>query len=121
MSDPADILNRARAAGVHLRREGDRIAIRPARLCPAELVEAIRQHKAALLDHLENAVTHLPADCAPWLHVARQVLGGEFDGGDRSTLESVLIGVRGIAHPNCRDAKARLERMLGRKAKEAGR
>jgi hypothetical protein len=45
---------------------------------------------------------------AQWLHIARQVLGGEFEGADSSTRESLLIGLRSIAHPDARQALARL-------------
>ena len=54
----------------------------------------------------------LPPGCLPWLGVARQVLAGEFDGADRSTAESLRIGLRGIPHPLCREALARLPRVL---------
>ncbi len=52
----------------------------------------------------------LPADCLPWLHVARQVLAGEFDAADGSTSESLAIGLRGITHPLCRKALERLRK-----------
>jgi hypothetical protein len=48
------------------------------------------------------------ADGAAWLHVARQILAGEFVGADRSTVESLTIGLRGIRHPLCRQALAQL-------------
>jgi hypothetical protein len=51
----------------------------------------------------------LPPDCLPWLHVARQVLAGEFDGGDRSTRESIKIGLCSVPHPLCRRALAWLQ------------
>ena len=51
----------------------------------------------------------LPADCLPWLHVARQVLAGEFEGADRSMVASLTIGLRHIPHPRCREALARLQ------------
>jgi hypothetical protein len=51
----------------------------------------------------------LPSDEAAWLPIARQVLAGEFDDADHSTLESLAIGLCGIAHPLCRSAFARLK------------
>jgi hypothetical protein len=50
----------------------------------------------------------LPPDQAAWLPVARQVLAGEFENADRSTVESLVIGLRSITHPVCRQALARL-------------
>ena len=60
-----------------------------------------------------EATASLPPDCLPWLHVARQVLVGEFDGCDRSTAQSLTIGLRHIEHPLCREA---LESLLHRTA-----
>ena len=51
----------------------------------------------------------LPPDQAPWLHVARQVLAGEFDEADKSTIQSLVIGLRSIQHPDCRRATDRLK------------
>jgi hypothetical protein len=51
----------------------------------------------------------LPPDCLPWLHVAKQVLAGEFEGADKSTTQSLTIGLRHIPHPRCREALARLQ------------
>ena len=115
MSDAPAILDRCRRAGLHVWREGERISIAPARLCPPDLLETIRNAKPQLLEWLADADAHrLAPDCAPWLHVARQIVSGEFDGGDRSLLESLLIGVRNIPHPACQSAKARLQALLGR-------
>jgi hypothetical protein len=91
---------------------GDRLAVSPRDRCPPGFAEELRAAKGELLDLLEGQAAGLAPDCAPWLHTARQVLAGEFDGGTRSRLESVLIGVRHIPHPTCRAAKARLETML---------
>ena len=119
---PIAILNRARSLGLQLTIEAGRIAIRPARLCPPELLQAIRREKTALLDLLAEAKNaHLPPDCVPWLHIARQILAGEFDAGDRSLLDSLLIGVRNRTHPACQAARARLEIMLGHNRKESRR
>lgn len=109
MSEVATILDRCRAVGLTLRRDGDRIAIRPARACPGDLLADIRAHKPDLLELLGQGTT------SPWYAVARQVLAGEFDGGHRSLLESVLIGLRSFEHPDCREAVARLEVLLGRR------
>jgi hypothetical protein len=81
----------------------------PLRLCPPDLADALRQNKRAILDLLEAEAKSLPADCAPWLHVARQVLAGEFEGADRSTVASLSIGLRRIQHSRCRQALARLQ------------
>ena len=51
----------------------------------------------------------LPPDQTAWLPVARQILDGEFDGCDRSTRESLSIGLRAVAHPLCRRALERLQ------------
>ena len=104
-----DVYLEAMRRGLHLEpREGGMLAIMPPDRCPPEFVAVLRQHKRELLDLLEAKANHLPADCAPWLHIARQVTEGEFDGADRSTVESISIGLRSIPHPLCRRALARL-------------
>ncbi|HVR37368.1 MAG TPA: hypothetical protein VMS21_16150 [Methylomirabilota bacterium] len=45
---------------------------------------------------------------AAWLHVARQVLAGEFDGADFSTRESLRRGLRTLPHPAAMAALAKL-------------
>lgn len=101
-----------------LRHHGCRIVVREGQLLcsrqrslPPDLLATLRAQKRAIMDLLEAEATHLTPDCAPWLHIARQVLSGEFEGADRSTLESLWIGVRHIRHPFCQQAAARLQAM----------
>ena len=108
MSEAQTILARARNLGLTLCVEGERIAITPARLCPADLLAEFRRHKPAVMALLEARSVNLTPDCAPWLHIARQVLCGEFDGATRSTVESLVIGLRGISYPVCQQALTRL-------------
>ncbi len=119
MCDAPAILARARALGLKLAVRGERIAIRPARLCPPELVEEIRAHKPALLDELVAETARLTPDQKPWLRIAQRVLEGEFDKGTRSLLKSLVIGLRGVAHPRCHEATDRLRRALWSKWKDA--
>lgn len=109
MTVPIQLLNRAAELGLRLEPRGDKLAVMPARRCPAEFANALRQHKHEILDLIESKSANLSPDYAPWLHVARQVLAGEFDGADVSTRGSVTIGLRSIPHPTCRQALARLK------------
>jgi hypothetical protein len=68
---------------------------------PPGFANVLREHKGELLDWLETRGANLRPDCLPWLHVARQILAGEFDGADGSTSESLQIGLRSINHPLC--------------------
>ena len=105
-----DLYAEVRRRGLRLeRRDGGRLAVIPGDLCPPDFADLLRQHKAELLDLLEAGANALPADCAPWLHVAKQVLAGEFDGCDRSTRASLTIGLQCIEHPLCRAALERLK------------
>lgn len=103
------LLREAQKRGLHLEQRGDKLLVTPARLAPPELLDVLREHKQELLDLLESKTAHLTPDCAPWLHVARQILSGEFDGADRSMRASLAIGLRSIDHPACRAALARIE------------
>lgn len=106
------IITEARRWGLRLEPRGDKLAVIPGSKCPPELAELLREHKAEVLSYLEAWADRLPEDQAPWLHVARQVLAGEFNGADWSTRESLTIGLRSIRHSVCRQA---LERLTGRK------
>ncbi|MGA2659522.1 MAG: hypothetical protein ABSH34_18615 [Verrucomicrobiota bacterium] len=94
--------------GLRLRPEGDTLVVAPRSKCPPEFADMLRQHKAELLAWLEARATGLTPDRAPWLHVARQVLAGEFQGADGSTRESLLIGLRAVDHPACQEAITRI-------------
>ena len=109
MCDAQAILKRARKLGLTLGVEGDRIAIAPARLCPPALLAEVREHKPAVMALLEAKAANLTPDQVPWLHIARQILSGEFDGSTRSTVESLTIGLRSILASTCRRALARLQ------------
>jgi len=102
MSDAPAILARCRLAGLRVWRDGDGLAIAPARSCPPDLLAQIRAAKPQLLDWLDAQASDLPADEIPWLHIARQVLAGEFDGCDRSTAASLRIGLRALARRGIR-------------------
>lgn len=112
MSSARALLDHCRALGLILRPRGAQLSVRPADQATPELLAEIRAAKVALLCLLEAEALQLPLDCAPWLHVAVQVMAGEFDGGDRSMIESLVIGLRNVPHPRCQSAKARLETLL---------
>ena len=103
-----DLWNRAASLGLRLETAGDRLAVIPGRLCPPDFAADLRLHKAELLALLQAKADNLADDCAPWLHVAKQVLAAEFDGADQAMIESLTIGLRGIQHPICKQALNRL-------------
>jgi hypothetical protein len=105
---PLELYTEAVRRGLRLEPRGDKLAVIPGRLCPPDFANVLREHKRDLLDLLEAKSSNLPLDQARWLPVARQVLAGEFDGADRSTVQSLTIGLRSIAHPLCRRALERL-------------
>jgi hypothetical protein len=109
MTIPQILLNEARERwGLRVTRRDDRIIFNPRGRCPQDLKNLFRDYKPEIMRLLEDEQAMLGPDCAPWLHVARQVLEGEFDSADGSTRESVTIGLRSIAHPDCQSALKRL-------------
>ena len=108
MKTPVEILRSVKQAGGRLEPAGDKLRMLLPADCSPDLKDAIRQQKSELLVLLEAQAADLPTDCASWLPVARQVLAGEFDGADRSTLESLTIGLRSVVHPVCQRALQRL-------------
>jgi hypothetical protein len=109
MSNAAGILSRCRQLGLEVWADGDRIGIAPKENIPPGLLDEIRAAKPDLLPLVrEGEALRLTPDQIPWLHVARQVLAGEFAGADRSLRESLVIGLRSIPHPLARRAFERL-------------
>ena len=97
--------------GVRLERRGGQLIISPASKCPGDLKARLREHKAELLDLLEAKADGLAPDCAPWLHVGKQVLAGEFDNADGSTRAAVAIGLSAVHHPVCKRALEKLQHL----------
>jgi hypothetical protein len=95
--------------GLRLEPRGDKLAVIPRNRVPRDFAEVLRRHKQELLDWLETRNSNLTQDCLPWLHIARQVLDGEFDDAGYSTVESLAIGLRGIEHPTCKLALNKLK------------
>lgn len=109
MNLPTLLFDRAAKLGLRLERRGDMLAVIPAKRCPPEFAETLRQHKREILSLLEGQAAGLAPDCAPWLHVAQQILAGEFDDLlDNSVRGSLEIGLRSVIHPVCRRALERL-------------
>lgn len=103
-----ELYHEAARRGLRLEPRGGRLAVIPGDRVPPDFADVLRQHKHQLLDWLEARAAGLAPDCAPWLHVARQVLAGEFKGCDGSTRESLIIGLRSIRHPLCERALQQL-------------
>src|SRR5262245_36226997 len=109
MKPIAEVLCReAGRFGLRLEHRGDKLAVIPADRCPPEFADLLREHKPEVLSWLEATGAGLPRDQAPWLHIAKQVMAGEWDGADLSTIESITIGLRSIQHPLCKQALTRL-------------
>jgi len=103
---PLNILHEAHRHGLRLSIIGDKLAVEPVNRCPASFLPVLREHKTALLRLLA-----LPPDQRTWLHVCRQVLDGEFDGADRSTIGSVTIGLRPLEAAGVAEAVVAMERL----------
>ena len=108
MKTARGILLAVQAIGGRLEPAGDRLRTLLPADCSPELKAAIREHKPALLALLQAKRHNLPDDNGPWIHVARQILAGEFHQADNATVESLAIGLRNINHPKCREALALL-------------
>ena len=105
---PPELYRRARDLGLHLEPAGDKLAVFPKGKCPPDFADVLRAHKPELLCWLEGRSASLREDEIPWLHVARQVLDGEFEHADQTTIESLTIGLRSIQHLECQRALERL-------------
>src|SRR5215213_254162 len=90
------LLKQASALGLHLEPRGDRLLVTPAENCTAEIVAELRQHKTEVLAALKANSAR-----ATWLHIARQILAGEFDDAKPSIRESLTTELWSIPHPLC--------------------
>ena len=103
------LFQEAKRLGLRLETRDDKLVVIPANRCPPNFADVLRQHKGELLVWLKTEASGLAPDEIPWLHVAWQILAGEFDGlMDNSVRDSLGIGLRSIAHPLCVRALARL-------------
>lgn len=90
--------------GITLEPRGHLLNVTPAQATTPELVKQLRRHKPeiiAILQSKRNA----------WLHVAYQVLCGEFDGCDNSTCKKLTAGLLGVRHLRCQDALKYLNKL----------
>jgi hypothetical protein len=108
--EPNEIYQEATRRGLRLIPRGDKLEVNPKSRLTPEFTDVLREHKEELLAFLEVCNHRSPLDCAPWLHVAKQALAGEFDGADNSTIQRLAVGLRGIGHPLCQCAIERLYR-----------
>lgn len=116
--DPLEsVLRAANELGLNLSAERGKLLVSPASRLPAQLRAALIRHKSELLRRLDGSCHERSAEAVswprchgtmPWLHIAKQILAGEFDGANRSTVESLIIGLRNIGHPLCRRVLERL-------------
>jgi hypothetical protein len=105
-----ELYHEAVRLGLQLEAVGDKLKVTPASSCPPEFEDVLRQQKRELVAWLQAQEAHWTPDCDPWVHIARQVIDGEFDGADSCTVACLTIGLRHIRHPLCRRAFARLPR-----------
>ena len=106
--EPTEICHEATRRGLRLIPRGDRLEVIPTSRLTPEFTDVLREHKVELLAFLEVSDRNVALACAPWLHVVKHILAGEFDGADDSTIEAVTVGLRGIRHPLCQEALERL-------------
>jgi hypothetical protein len=107
---PPELYQEATRRGLRLQPRGDKLEVIPSGRLTPDFADILRANKAALLRWLEDRNSGLTPDCVPWLHVAKQVLAGEFQGADDSTITSITIGLRGVQHPVCRQAMEALKK-----------
>jgi len=114
---PQEIYREALRRGLRLEMRGDKLAVIPAKDCQPEFADVLRQHRIEILELLKAACSaEVTPDCLPWLHVARQILAGEFQGlRDSSVRKSLEIGLRNIPHQLCRQALQHLTLLNPRK------
>jgi hypothetical protein len=84
--------------GILLAPRGHLLDVTPEQPPTPELVEQLRRHKFEIIAILESKRK------AAWLHVAYQVLCGEFVGCNSSTRKILTTGLRAVRHQRCQKA-----------------
>jgi len=110
MNVALQLYRRAQSLGLSLETDGYDLLIRPGGRCPPNFAAELKRHKDELVIWLDAKAAILPPDCWPWLHIAKQVLDGEFEKADRSLVDCLRIGLRNINHPLCHEALERLNK-----------
>jgi hypothetical protein len=108
--EPDEIYHEATRLGLRLIPRGDRLEVIPKSRLTPEFTDILLEHKTELLAFLEVADNIVRPNRASWLHVAKQLFAGEFDGADNYTLQSLTVGLRAIRDPRCQRALERLRR-----------
>ena len=62
---PPESCHEAARRGLRLERRGDMLAVIPAKRCPPEFADTLRQHKREILSLLEGQAAGLTPDCTP--------------------------------------------------------
>ena len=111
--DANEVYHEATCRGLRLIPRGNRLEVTPKSRLTPDFADVLRAHKAELLAFLEHSGHNAPVNGASWLHVAKQVLSGEFDGPlDESVRGSLETGLRSNNYPISLRALARLQRQL---------
>ena len=98
---PSHLIHECRRRGAILRRDGYALEIqRPSLLTPA-LIEQVKVHKPAVLAILDAEAGVRSPDESPLIHLAQQVVSGEFVGASAVLTESITITLRASRHPQC--------------------
>jgi len=80
---------------------GERLCVEPLDLCP-DLVPFFETN-------VEEILQILDAESSGAIHIAKQVIIGEFDGADEKTRAKLSNELRKANHPLCRQALAKLQ------------
>ena len=104
-----EIYLEATRRGLRLIARGDKLEVTPKSRLSSEFAAVLREHKAQLIALLEIPDRDLEHYYADGLHMAEQILAGEFDGADSSTTENLFVRLRDFADPQCQLAVARLK------------
>jgi len=103
-----EIYREATRRGLRLVTRGDKLEVTPKNRLTPEFEAALREHKTELLALLEVSSRDLENYYTAGLHIADQILSGEFDSADSSTVENLFVKLRDFADPQCQRAIARL-------------
>ena len=101
MTPAAHLIHECRRRGAILRRDGYALEIERPSYLPAGLIEELKARKPDILALLDSEAGATPPNETPLVHLATQVVSGEFVGASPAMLESVAVSLRASRHPLC--------------------
>ena len=97
------LFSQARDLGLEFRLREHRLVIAPGWRCPPAFIAKVREHRNEIVQQLLEE-----RDRSAVVHLARQIVEGEFQGADANTCNVIAEALRRSTNPLCSAAMRKL-------------